>query len=234
MARFKKNQGFTLIELLVVVAIIALLISILLPSLSRARAVARTVKCTANLKQFGMADHMYANNNDGWLVPLKTEGAAGTYEGWYYNTEFLNYIGTRYTTWADNFPEGLLCPELPETIIGNNADYRSYAMNTDRMPTVPSGGGWNSFHGVKLVSIPNPSSKFRFLDGNWWTMGFSDADPSRWEAYGNTLAETAVTYRHGGDQRSANVLFVDGHSSTLSADEINDSDRKERQWYMDR
>ena len=62
----KRASGFTLIELLVVVAIIALLISILLPSLTKARQVARMVKCQAVLKQFGAASHMYANESEDW------------------------------------------------------------------------------------------------------------------------------------------------------------------------
>jgi prepilin-type N-terminal cleavage/methylation domain-containing protein/prepilin-type processing-associated H-X9-DG protein len=63
--QFKKRSGFTLIELLVVVAIIALLISILLPSLSRAREQAKLVACSSNLKQLGIGVQMYANDWNG-------------------------------------------------------------------------------------------------------------------------------------------------------------------------
>ena len=63
----KKSKGFTLIELLVVVAIIALLISILLPSLSRARELAKRAVCGANQKGIGVAMHIYSNDNDGWF-----------------------------------------------------------------------------------------------------------------------------------------------------------------------
>ncbi|MBN1437436.1 MAG: prepilin-type N-terminal cleavage/methylation domain-containing protein [Sedimentisphaerales bacterium] len=58
------KSGFTLIELLVVVSIIALLISILLPALSRAREQAKSVVCMANLKQQGLAVYYYAEDND--------------------------------------------------------------------------------------------------------------------------------------------------------------------------
>lgn len=56
----RRPRGFTLIELLVVVAIIALLISILLPSLSLAREKAKETKCAATLADFGRGFHSYA------------------------------------------------------------------------------------------------------------------------------------------------------------------------------
>ncbi|MEI8195683.1 MAG: prepilin-type N-terminal cleavage/methylation domain-containing protein [Phycisphaerae bacterium] len=59
------RRGFTLIELLVVVAIIALLIAILLPSLGRAKEQAKAVQCLSNLKQMASASFAYADNNNG-------------------------------------------------------------------------------------------------------------------------------------------------------------------------
>ncbi len=69
----KRSKGFTLIELLVVIAIIAILMAILMPTLSRAREQGRRAACMANLKQLTLAWLMYADENDGKIV----NGAAG-------------------------------------------------------------------------------------------------------------------------------------------------------------
>jgi prepilin-type N-terminal cleavage/methylation domain-containing protein/prepilin-type processing-associated H-X9-DG protein len=61
--------GFTLVELLVVIGIIALLISILLPALNRAREHAQTIQCLSNLKQIGAAANMYSNEFNSCIIP---------------------------------------------------------------------------------------------------------------------------------------------------------------------
>ncbi|QOV89599.1 type II secretion system protein [Humisphaera borealis] len=78
---YRRCNAFTLVELLVVIGIIALLISILLPSLAKARNQANAVKCISNLRQLGMAFTMYANENRQRL-PFSSSGGNPYNEDW--------------------------------------------------------------------------------------------------------------------------------------------------------
>jgi prepilin-type processing-associated H-X9-DG protein/prepilin-type N-terminal cleavage/methylation domain-containing protein len=73
-------QAFTLVELLVVIGIIGVLISLLLPSLNKARQQAKSVQCTSNLKQIGLGILMYCNDNHGHLMPAVRYNAVGGIE----------------------------------------------------------------------------------------------------------------------------------------------------------
>lgn len=92
----RKSKAFTLIELLVVVAIIALLISILLPSLARAREIAKRAVCAANLKGIGTGCKTYANDNfDSYPISLFKEGGTGVNGT---DVSFVGQLSANYTT----------------------------------------------------------------------------------------------------------------------------------------
>ena len=84
----RPQRAFTLVELLVVIGIIALLISILLPSLSKARESANNIKCMSNLRSLYQATLLYANTSKGWMMPATAAGS-NTAEGNWWGVSLL-------------------------------------------------------------------------------------------------------------------------------------------------
>jgi prepilin-type N-terminal cleavage/methylation domain-containing protein/prepilin-type processing-associated H-X9-DG protein len=85
-------KAFTLVELLVVIGIIALLLAILMPSLSAARQSAITLRCMANLRQMGQAFSLYVNENRGALPPANqssTGSGTGDYTRWFNRIQYM-------------------------------------------------------------------------------------------------------------------------------------------------
>ena len=110
----ERKKGFTLIELLVVISIIALLLSVLMPSLGKAKESAQRIVCRNHLKNIGLANAIYGSENSGHNVPFIDITLAPGRKAWVTNEAFREYLDldskqeegvSGYST-----PKDFLCP----------------------------------------------------------------------------------------------------------------------------
>ena len=137
----RRTKGFTLVELLVVIGIIAVLISVLLPALSKARRAAATVQCSSNMRQIATALLTYINANKGKFPPAAIQPMTDSYvNGWWWASELVkqNYIkgpsvyqSPGQTVKKFNRTNVFRCPEGVEEddATGGGGDYPTDAKN---------------------------------------------------------------------------------------------------------
>lgn len=220
-----QRPAFTLIELLVVIAIIAILIAVLLPSLSAARVAGYRAASARNMEQIGVAFNMYADDNEGFF-PETTHGNAFT-RSWIYTLK--PYLG--------NIDEVRLCPMDPHKSERLANDSTSYVINEYiAVPLAdPFGNVLESF--TSLHRLRSPSTTITTFvgadamsvsvssDHTHSRLWFDAATTDPWQRLREDIEPDR--YRTGapsldGTGGSSNYLFADTHVESTSARSIKD------------
>lgn len=222
-----------MIELLVVIAVISILASLLLPSLTQARAKASQIACMNNYRQLQFCWLMYVEDFNDWLPPNATTTGGGR----------ANFVATGATwitgnAWTDtsttNIERGVLfsynrsvkiykCPSDRSTVRdeGRIPRVRSVSMSA-YMNDIPNPEDRTSWHRLSAITDPSPTQAFVFIDehqGSIENARFVTTQPGQWW----WVDHPATRHRRG-----TVLSFADGHSemwrwmesSTLSADGI--------------
>ena len=209
------RRSFTLIELLVVIAIIAILASLLLPSLSNSREVAKRISCASTLHQVGFASSMYIGDWSGFFAdnsptPVNASG------GWF--VKLATYYGIELTTSTVFKPPNnakcsqyFCCLKKPQgNFNGNCPSYyiNNHISNSYDTPTIPLNSSLFTQPSGKVYAGDAADNQVRFKASEFTANLNVESTP---------IIGGNVEIRHLG---FANLLFIDAHSNSYPASKL--------------
>jgi prepilin-type N-terminal cleavage/methylation domain-containing protein/prepilin-type processing-associated H-X9-DG protein len=227
--RISSSRAFTLIELLVVIAIIAILASMLLPALAKAKEKGQSIKCLSNEKQIGLAYLLYASDHSDYLPIAAHAGDAAPCQ-WFF--EITPYIARQTASYTGLVAKAnvVACPSAkldkafpPSTPAsqayggyGHNYVYLGYLLEQERIKTSAlTKPGETCMNGDGLDPAPTL---------NWWNYGYL-YPPSR-APWGTTVVRPYN--RHG---KGVNYAWADGHVSLTSWKTMSQGSNGKIDWF---
>jgi prepilin-type N-terminal cleavage/methylation domain-containing protein/prepilin-type processing-associated H-X9-DG protein len=224
------KRAFTLIELLVVIAIIAILASMLLPALAKAKEAGKRITCVNDMRQLGLSTQLYVDDNEGYH-PMRTLGAPGSWptalRDGYKDLRILVCPSDGPATPATITTSAFEADRAPRSYIVNGFnDYfaESFSATADnRKAWAKANPGWNfsMMQGTRMPEsgIRNPSETVLFgeklNESQHYYMDFLEIEPD--SLLGNDFSQLEQG-RHSASARNAgvsNYAFADGSARSV-------------------